>query len=287
MGLFGVDYSYDPPDIPAMAAAGVKFACRYLSPNPAKNLTKTEADRLLAHGISPVSNWEEYARQTAEGYSTGKTVAVEAWRQHRAYGGPAHRPIYFSVDFDANSTELARSYEFLKGCAEAEIAPGEKLGWNRVGVYGGYKTIAYMSAKSPRPAFYWQTYAWSGGQWHSAGNLQQYDNNNPYHGGTVDFDRSVTADFGQWTYNAPPPPPPEDDLIGLKKGDTGQRVVALRGLLLRAGFISTVTDTYDSATSAAVLAMRKSRGSSATSGDVFDGWAYEQLQSAVFHKLFF
>ena len=76
-----------------------------------------------------------------------------------------------------------------------------------------------------------------------------------------------------------------DDLIGLKRGDSGQKVIALQCMLQKAGFNpGTIDGVYDTQTSTAVLAMRKSRGSGATSGDVFDGWAYEQLQSAFMAK---
>jgi hypothetical protein len=46
----GIDYSYGRPRPSAIAAAGYSFVCRYLSGNPAKNLTAAEADALRAPG---------------------------------------------------------------------------------------------------------------------------------------------------------------------------------------------------------------------------------------------
>jgi hypothetical protein len=72
------------------------------------------------------------------------------------------------------------------------------------------------------------------------------------------------------------------DMIGLKQGDQGEQVKALQGLLTRSGFSPGAHDgDYGSKTAAAVLAMRRSQGSSATDGINFTGAAYEQLIVAV------
>lgn len=76
-----------------------------------------------------------------------------------------------------------------------------------------------------------------------------------------------------------------DDMIGLKQGDKGEQVKALQGLLTRSGFSPGAHDgDYGSKTAAAVLAMRKSQGSSATDGINFTGAAYEQLFVALIKK---
>jgi hypothetical protein len=48
-------------------------------------------------------------------------------------------------------------------------------------------------------AFGWQTYAWSHGHWDPRAQLQQYRNDQFIGGVSVDFDRAVAADFGQWS----------------------------------------------------------------------------------------
>jgi hypothetical protein len=68
-------------------------------------------------------------------------------------------------------------------------------------------------------------------------------------------------------------------------GDKGNAVRALQLQLRRAGFSPGEIDAnYGPATSAAVLAMRKAAGSSATSGDVYDGWGYDQLSGHLLRK---
>jgi hypothetical protein len=70
-----------------------------------------------------------------------------------------------------------------------------------------------------------------------------------------------------------------------KLGDTGNAPRALQLQLRRAGFDpGTIDGDYGAATSAAVLAMRKAANSSATSGDTYDGWGYDQLSGHLLRK---
>lgn len=72
------------------------------------------------------------------------------------------------------------------------------------------------------------------------------------------------------------------DVIGLKKGDSGEEVKGLQGTLRYAGFDPGPVDgDYGSKTAAAVLKMRKAQGSSVDSGDEITGWAYAQLMQAI------
>jgi Putative peptidoglycan binding domain len=72
-----------------------------------------------------------------------------------------------------------------------------------------------------------------------------------------------------------------DDVIGLKKGDSGERVKELQASLGYAGFPVPVDGSYGTKTAAAVLAMRKALGSTATDGDEVTGYAAAQLRKAV------
>jgi hypothetical protein len=70
-----------------------------------------------------------------------------------------------------------------------------------------------------------------------------------------------------------------------QKGDKGNAPRALQLQLRRAGFDpGTIDGDYGAATSAAVLAMRKAAGSSASSGDVYDAWGYDQLSGHLLRK---
>ncbi|PSK90920.1 putative peptidoglycan binding protein [Murinocardiopsis flavida] len=78
----------------------------------------------------------------------------------------------------------------------------------------------------------------------------------------------------------------EDDMVGLRKGDSGERVKYLQVVLADAGFSPGEVDgDYGASTAAAVLAARKSRGSKETSGDKITGWAAAQIMAAHAVKL--
>src|SRR5947208_3057716 len=107
---FGLDYVTGPP-IASLKSGGVTFVCRYtgyfagynitqVDKQQGKVLTPKEAETLGQAGIAIVSNYEWYENRATEGFDSGVWDAQLADRIHRACGGPASRPIYFSVDAD-------------------------------------------------------------------------------------------------------------------------------------------------------------------------------------------
>lgn len=191
MTVEGVDYAWDRPSAAGLAAAGKRFAVRYGGPGSVgKQLDAAERDQLLAAGLSIVAN----AEGTADGMRGGRSVGV-AWArdaaQHFALlGMPDDRPIYLSVDFDAGPSHWPAIDAALRGAADV-------LGAARVGVYGGYDTIAHCAAAGTA-RWFWQTYGWSGGRWHDRAHLRQYRNHVSLAGGTVDLCRAMVDDYGQW-----------------------------------------------------------------------------------------
>ncbi len=186
---FGLDYVSGPsPD--TMKAAGVTFVCRYLSfvnlLTQIKLLTPIEAKALSAAGIDIVSNYEWYANRPLEGFASGVQDAQIAASQHAACGGPPDRPIYFSVDIDVNGAQVA---DYFKGIASV-------IGKARVGAYGSYRVLKYLFDMGL--TWGWQTYAWSYGAWEPRCHIQQYANGMSMSGHSVDYDRSIKSDFGQW-----------------------------------------------------------------------------------------
>jgi hypothetical protein len=189
-----------------MHAAGAVAACRYLcrvDPTTAgKQLTRAEADRLRAGGIDVVSNWEQHGswEEYSGGQAVGRTHAYEAAQMHADCGGPAGRPIFFSTDWNATSTQLPAVAEYYRGVASV-------IGLARTGAYGGYPTIRYLLDQGVI-TWAWQTYAWSSfrddptGQiylhWDPRAQLRQIRNGVLVGGGDCDIDESVAADFGQW-----------------------------------------------------------------------------------------
>lgn len=190
---FGADWSVPhPPSDKALLAAGVTFACRYLSHTPSKNLKLLEANHLSSLGIDLVVVWETTAERAAAGHDAGVADATAALAQANHLGMPNDRPIYFAIDFDATDDQLQNDIaDYFQGVNEV-------LGVARTGVYGGFRQVGAMF-DAGLVSFGWQTYAWSGGQWDHRAQIQQFRNNKFIGGVSVDFDRAVAADFGQWS----------------------------------------------------------------------------------------
>jgi glycoside hydrolase-like protein len=189
--LPGVDYAFSRPNIAQLAAAGKRFACRYGGPGSlSKQLSPGEAQALAAAGIAIVANAEGAAEGLLGGWSTGVSWAQDAEAHFAACGMPASRPIYFSVDFDVQSGQWAAVASALRGAASV-------VGASRVGVYGGRRAIEW-ARRDGAAAWFWQTYAWSGGVWVPGNHIEQYQNGVSLAGATLDLDRALTDDFGQW-----------------------------------------------------------------------------------------
>jgi hypothetical protein len=186
----GVDYSYDPPSVSGLVAAGKRFVVRYGGVGKTgKLLTAAETTALRKSGLAVVANVEETA-QAFRGAAAGVQHAKAGDAFFRSRGMPGDRPIYFSVDWAAGTADWSAVDAALRGAASV-------IGPDRVGVYGGYNTIAHC-VTAGTATWFWQTYAWSGGKWHPACHLQQYRNNVTLAGGTVDLDRAVVPNYGQW-----------------------------------------------------------------------------------------
>jgi hypothetical protein len=187
----GVDYSWARPSPAGVRAAGYTFAVRYFSfDTTGKNLTASEARALQGAGLDLVSNWEAGASDALKGRARGASDAQEALRQATAAGMPAGRPIYFSVDFDAQPGQQGVINEYFDGVASV-------IGRARTGAYGGFFPIQRLF-DAGKIAFGWQTFAWSGGRWEPRAQLRQVRNNVTIAGGACDIDQSQADDFGQW-----------------------------------------------------------------------------------------
>jgi Domain of unknown function (DUF1906) len=190
----GVDYSYNHPDLRQLRRAGKSFVVRYLTGGAPKALSHAEAHALRAAGLHVVSNYEETTTDlTTGGFAHGVALARRADAAHRASGGPSKAPIYFSADSSPEGWSPAEWHSFhqnLRGIAFV-------IGPERVGLYGG--TLALKTARSHRLArWYWQSLAWRDGEWLSWGHLQQHHIEAPIGGGTVDKNRALAGNYGQW-----------------------------------------------------------------------------------------
>lgn len=187
----GVDYAFSRPDIGQLAALGKKFACRYGGAgSTTKHLTPSEAVALSSVGMDIVANVEGAADGLLGGWNAGVSWASSAEQHFRNCGMPPDRPIYLSVDFDVLSSQWPAVAKALQGA-------GSILGASRVGVYGGRKAIEW-ARRDGVAAWFWQTYAWSGGVWVPGNHIEQYRNTVTLAGGTLDLDRALPTDYGQW-----------------------------------------------------------------------------------------
>jgi hypothetical protein len=201
----GVDYAGSRPDPVRLYAAGKRFVVRYGGPGGDwKHLTAAEARALSAAGLMIVANAEGSASGLLGGFDAGASWARQADQHFRSLGMPADRPIYLSVDFDADSGDWAELDAAMDGAASV-------IGRARVGVYGEYAVIDHF-ARNGKARWYWQTYAWSGGSWHPRAHIQQYRNGVTVAGTPdIDLDRAMLADYGQWTLNR------EEDEVALSE----------------------------------------------------------------------
>lgn len=196
----GVDYAWSHPGGAALKAAGKQFACRYLSPDNSKNLTRAEADDLAAHGVWCVVVYEATAQRALSGQAGGAADAKTAQAQAAACGIPSSRPIYFAVDFDATAAQQAAINSYLDGAASV-------LGRSRVGIYGGYYPVK-RALDAGKATWAWQTIAWSGGQWDFRAVIRQ-GAQKTINGVSCDLDTAIAADYGQWM---PGKTPVEEDV---------------------------------------------------------------------------
>ena len=210
MTIKGVDYSWDKPQVSALKAAGIKFACRYLSPDPSKNLTRAEAAALLGAGISIVVVWESTAGRIRDGYSAGLQDATAAIGQARSCGLTDPIVIYFACDYDSTASDQPAINAYLDGAAQV-------LGRDFTGLYGGYWAISRARAAG-KAVWYWGTYAWSGNMWATCGwlpHIMQAIGTTSFGGVDTDIDTAYTADYGQWPRpSAPKPPEPPVSATG-------------------------------------------------------------------------
>lgn len=187
----GVDYAFSNPSPGGLAAAGKRFAMRYVGPGTSpKHLTVAEANALKAAGLSLVTLVEGATGDPKGGFPVGVSHARSAVSMLKARGFPTNRPMYFAIDYDVSSASWPAAREYLRGA-------GSVIGAGLVGIYGEYNAMGW-AARDGLAAWFFQTYAWSGGSWYPGNHVEQYRNGATVAGGTVDLCRSRKADFGQW-----------------------------------------------------------------------------------------
>lgn len=191
MAIKGIDYAWGFPDPAAVKAAGFSFVMRYFSHDTGKNLDPEEARALTKAGIWIGVVWESTANRAIQGYNAGKQDAKDALAQATACQMSGDRPIFFAVDFDAETNhDLMAIGDYLDGAASV-------IGKDRVGLYAGYTAMKW-AFDAKKIAYGWQTYAWSTNRWDARTHIHQYSNGHKVGGVDCDYNVAVRDDYGQW-----------------------------------------------------------------------------------------
>jgi peptidoglycan hydrolase-like protein with peptidoglycan-binding domain len=247
----GVDFAYGQGiTTEQLQAAGVQFVCRYLSGGTSKDICQEELDNYKNAGIAVVLNWETDGQMPDE---TQGVADAQAAQQEAASLGEPDAPIIFSADFDPASDGVDGILAYMRGVASV-------LGKDRTGLYGGMAAIeAYFNANIG--TYGWQTSAWSGGQWDSRAQLQQYNYNLVIGPAEVDQDRAMAARFGQIGPMPPSTPAPvPGNWPTVQEGSAGVVVKVLQYLLNDRGASLTVDGIDGPLTTAALERVQRSAG---------------------------
>lgn len=180
----------------ALKAAGYDFAARYLVPDAYrwKRLTGTEAAAITNSGLKILSVFETSANRPSGGAANGTEDGTAAYKEAVAIGQPAGTAIYFACDYNAGASDYDAIEQYLKAAAS-------KITGYSAGLYAGYNVVEEM-AKRKACGYFWQTYAWSGGNRSKSANVYQYNNGVILNGISVDLNESY-GNEGFWDYSTP------------------------------------------------------------------------------------
>lgn len=179
----------------ALKDAGIVAVGRYLgykNQGWSKTLTPDELKVIQAVGLSVFLIWE--SNPTTSGYfsyNKGISDAKLALEEAAYLGAPNNTAVYFTVDFDAQSSNMAAIIEYFRGVCEG--VNGQYL----VGAYGSYNVLLALKTSSYAPNKYYQTYAWSNGSVFTGNDIYQYQNDITLQGVAVDRD-TIQYNAGCW-----------------------------------------------------------------------------------------
>lgn len=197
-----------------LAAAGYKFAARYLVPQRLawKRLNRAEAESLTAAGLQIVSVFETTASRPAGGAAAGKVDGTEAYQEALLIKQPIGTAIYFAVDYDAQPKDYDKIEAYLRAAAE-------QIKGYTVGVYGSFSVIEEMARRKAAKHF-WQTYAWSRGKKSNHANVYQHKNDTKISGINLTLDLNESyGDEGFWNTKPIEKPAPIKPKISAEDGE--------------------------------------------------------------------
>lgn len=188
--------SFGTPDYPALRAAGVRLAGRYLSGgNP---LTTPEVARAHAAGVGLVLICERSATAALGGRLAGINSAIMYAHLAHLLFAPKGVALWRTVDFDPTSPQLPTVLQYLGGFAD-----GVRPSGYRCGAYGGTTTL---TGPLPGGMLKWQSGGWTLGRDVPA-EIRQLVAQETIAGVLFDEDLVLAGDVGAWMPPAPKPAP--------------------------------------------------------------------------------
>jgi peptidoglycan hydrolase-like protein with peptidoglycan-binding domain len=120
MPELAIDTSYSHPNPSAISQAGYTTVIRYLSPDPAKNLSPSEAAGYHAAGLKIALIWESTGQRALDGAPAGNADAVAALHEAEALGYLTGCVIFTNIgDFAAVPAQLFAIHSYYSTWAGA------------------------------------------------------------------------------------------------------------------------------------------------------------------------
>lgn len=206
----------------------VRYCVNDKSPG-GRGISGAEYQAYVNEGIEVGLYWEGTTSWMLGGDAAGVAAAQNAqWNIVNA-GMPPDMPVYFAHDIDPEPRHFSVIDACLRGVASV-------IGWERVGVYGGWLLMDYM-AQGGTVKFLAQTSAWEYNRGlHPKATIYQYAYNQYFAGTNCDLVRAMPAEWGQASSfvdvvpEVQPDPPTEPS--ALPEGMTPQLVKRLFGSAL-------------------------------------------------------
>jgi hypothetical protein len=172
---------------------GITHVGRYLAERTWawKGLTADEVKDIKSAGLNIFSLFEKGGNKAA--YFTGSqgvADAKDAYTWAKNVGQPEGTAIYFAVDFDAQPANFPAILEYFKSVKA-------NLKGYKVGAYGSFKTLTFLQPQNVAQYFF-QTYAWSGGNRCKFNHVFQFQNGRTLAGITVDYVNMEQKEIGAW-----------------------------------------------------------------------------------------
>lgn len=190
----------------ALVAGGKHFVWGYAVDDvePAgRGFTAAGYQTFRSKGLDMGFYYERDSGWMLRGYNEGVSAAQDAQANIVKVGAPPIVPVHFAHDIDPDPAHWAAIDACLNGAASV-------IGWERVGVYGGWLLIDYM-AHGGTVKHLAQTSAWAYGRGlHPAATLYQYAYNAMFAGTNCDLVQALSPNYGQaslYEKGAPVPMP--------------------------------------------------------------------------------